>query len=138
MDLNLEELLEFAPKWFRDIQNKQLRPLLIFDKGYTDVRRFKRWTKNKINFIIPKKKNSLRYSTLEIVHFTDNEYSPQETLIWIQGLDQPLRRILVKKKKGKRKYWDLLTNNLNLSAKDIISLYTNRWSIEEVFNWLKQ
>jgi len=138
IDQNLKEILEFAPKWFKDSRKGTLQPLIIFDKGYWDTKRFKEWTDKKIGFIIPKKKNSLKYATLEIKHFTKNEYEPQETLVWLPGFDKPLRWILMKKKKGKRKYWNLLTNDLKLPARDIIKLYANRWSIEEVFKWLKQ
>ena len=97
IDQNLKEILEFAPKWFKDSRKRTLQPLIIFDKGYWDTERFKEWTNNKIGFIIPKKKSSLKYATLEIIHFTKNEYEPQETLVWLPGFDQPLRWILMKK-----------------------------------------
>lgn len=138
IDLNLKEILEFTPKWFKDSRNKKLQPLMIFDKGYWDKNRFKEWTKNNIGFIIPNKKNQLKYATLEIKHLTKNENEPQEMLVWLPDFDRPLRWILMKRKKGKRKYWNLLTSDLKLPARDIIELYTNRWSIEEVFKWLKQ
>lgn len=80
----------------------------------------------------------MKYATLEIKHLTKNENEPQEMLVWLPDFDKPLRWILMKRKKGKRKYWNLLTSDLKLPARDIIELYTNRWSIEEVFKWLKQ
>ena len=84
------------------------------------------------------KRNQFKNATFVITHQSTGENGPIEILNWMKGATTPLRWIL-KKKAGKgKKYWSLLTNDLKLPARVIIELYSNRWTIEEVFKWIKQ
>jgi hypothetical protein len=55
-----------------------------------------------------------------------------------QLVDCPFRLVIVKSKSEEGKEYWLLTNDFNLSAKEIAQAYRRRWDIEVFFRFLKQ
>jgi hypothetical protein len=114
----------------------------VMDRGYLDFARLYQLHQAKSYFITRAKKNfafQRRYS-----HEVDKLAGVQcdqtvvlETYYSFQGYPEPLRRI---------RYYDqslskrlvFLTNDFDLPATTIASLYKSRWQIELFFKWIKQ
>ena len=114
----------------------------VMDRGYLDFTRLYQLHQAKAYFITRAKKNfafKRRYS-----HEVDKLAGVQcdqtvvlETHYSFQGYPEPLRRIrYYDKSLGKR--FVFLTNDFDLPALTIASLYKSRWQIELFFKWIKQ
>ena len=114
----------------------------VMDRGYLDFTRLYQLHQAKAYFITRAKKNfafKRRYS-----HEVDKLAGVQcdqtvvlETHDSFQGYPEPLRRIrYYDKSLGKR--FVFLTNDFDLPALTIASLYKSRWQIELFFKWIKQ
>lgn len=114
----------------------------VMDRGYLDFARLYELHRAKAYFITRAKRNfkfQRRYS-----HEVDKTTGVQcdqtvllETFYSLQGYPEPLRRI---------RYYDegldqrlvFLTNDFDLPATTITTLYKSRWQIELFFKWIKQ
>jgi len=114
----------------------------VMDRGYLDFARLYQLHQAKAYFITRAKKNFVfkrRYS-----HEVDKLSGVQcdqtvilETYYSFQGYPEPLRRIrFYDESLGKR--FVFLTNDFDLPATTIASLYKSRWQIELFFKWIKQ
>ena len=114
----------------------------VMDRGYLDFTRLYQLHQAKAYFITRAKKNfafKRRYS-----HEVDKLAGVQcdqtvvlETHYSFQGYPEPLRRIrYYDESLGKR--FVFLTNDFDLPALTIASLYKSRWQIELFFKWIKQ
>jgi hypothetical protein len=114
----------------------------VMDRGYLDFARLHQLHQAKAYFITRAKKNfafQRRYS-----HEIDKLAGVQcdqtvvlETYYSFQGYPEPLRRIrFYDESLGKR--FVFLTNDFDLPATTIASLYKSRWQIELFFKWIKQ
>jgi hypothetical protein len=118
---------------------------VTFDKGYNSYKQFARFTEKDIFFIARQKDNAV-YSAVsekiltrqmpdallkeEVIHQTyTNDGGQEQTLI--------LRRIAWWDAAGGRVY-EFITNNFELDAATIASIYRYRWQIELFFKKLKQ
>jgi transposase len=118
---------------------------VTFDKGYNSYKQFARFTEKDIFFITRQKDNAV-YSAVsekiltrqmpdallkeEVIHQTyTNDGGQEQTLI--------LRRIAWWDAAGGRVY-EFITNNFELDAATIASIYRYRWQIELFFKKLKQ
>lgn len=118
---------------------------VTFDKGYNSYKQFARFTEKDIFFITRQKDNAV-YSAVsekiltrqmpdallkeEVIHQTyTNDGGQEQTLI--------LRRIAWWDAAGGRVY-EFITNNFELHAATIASIYRYRWQIELFFKKLKQ
>ena len=114
----------------------------VMDRGYLDFARLYELNQAKAYFVTRAKKNfnfQRRYS-----HEVDKSAGVQcdqtiilKTFYSLQGYPQPLRRIrYFDENLGKR--FVFLTNDFDLPAVTIASLYKSRWQIELFFKWIKQ
>ena len=137
LDDHLTEIGENWMSWFKNRQENSLTLLSIFDKGYWNVKRFWRLTAAGTCFICPKKKGAFKNDRVDQQPVSASAGDLKEFYIWHPGTEKPLRWISMKRKKNSTKYWELLTNILDLPAATIIALYKLRWKIEEFFKCLK-
>ena len=115
----------------------------IFDKGYYDLARL--YTINALQaYFIIREKSNLQYEIVdgdELLDGKDNILFDQR--IRLTGKQSKkkypgiLRRIGFYSEEYKRTFV-YLTNNWEISAKDIALLYKYRWQVELFFKWLKQ
>ena len=114
----------------------------VMDRGYLNFGRLYQLHQAKAYFVTRAKKNftfKRRYS-----HEVDKLAGVQcdqtvvlETYYSFQGYPEPLRRIrYYDQSLGKRLVF--LTNDFDLPATTIASLYKSRWQIELFFKWIKQ
>jgi len=114
----------------------------VFDRGYVDFKRLYRITNLSAFFVIRAKSN------LKFNRMYSNKVDKQSGLMCDQigklsgfyvSQDYPekLRRIKFYHNESKR-YFVYLTNNMELTAEQIVLLYKNRWQVELFFKWIKQ
>ena len=114
----------------------------IFDRGYVDFERLYRITTLSAFFVVRAKAN------LKFNRMYSNKVDRQSGLVCDQvgklsgfyvSKDYPdkLRRIKFYDAESNR-YFVYLTNNMELTAEEIVLLYKNRWQVELFFKWIKQ
>ena len=114
----------------------------VFDRGYVHFKRLYRITTLSAFFVI-RAKSSLKFNRMY-----SNKVNKQSGLMCDQigklsgfyvSQDYPetLRRIKFYDAESKR-YFVYLTNNMDLTAEQIVLLYKNRWQVELFFKWIKQ
>jgi len=104
--------------------------ILVFDKGYTNYDRYRKFVDNGILFVARLKKNA-KYTILSSV---DYKYCTEEKIL-LDGME--LR--LIKYKDADGTDWIFITNipAKTLSSDDIRDIYKMRWMIEIFFRELK-
>lgn len=129
-DVNFLDILEFEAGAF-----------YIMDRGYFDFERLCKINEQKAFFII-RAKGSLSFERMysakidkttglrcdqiiKLKHFYSRKYYPEN-----------LRRVKYYDKQTD-KHYVYLTNNLDLAAETIASLYKHRWQVELFFKWIK-
>lgn len=110
--------------------------LLLFDKGYTNFKRFGELTSAGITFITRAKSN-LKYEFVRELAATPRF---RDSVIYIGDAEtrQQLRLVEVLYGKTWHRY---LTNEIDpekLPARQLVALYYRRWSIEQAFNTVKR
>lgn len=114
----------------------------IFDRGNVGFERLYRITTLSVFFVVRAKAN------LKFNRMYSNKVDRQSGLICDQigklsgfyvSKDYPdkLRRIKFYDAESNR-YFFYLTNNMDLSAEEIVLLYKNKWQVELFFKWIKQ
>ena len=116
--------------------------IVVFDKGYTDYRWFKRLNSKGIFFVTRIRKNAIwRVEARHPVDRSTGLTSDQTiTLTGVKPLKlgmPSLRRIGYRDPETARHY-EFLTNNFQLSAATIAAIYKQRWQVELFFKWIKQ
>lgn len=134
----MDDLIENSNPWLKKLGRSTLKPLVAVDKGYWDKERFFDWTRNQIGFIIPRKRKAFTRNLIEFLEFPVSKYEPMEALVWGSNSDEPLRWIVYKNYSKECRYWDLVTNVLNVDKQSIIEGIKDRWPIEELFKSSKQ
>lgn len=144
-DENVPQFLRFTSAATHDhILLKQVElpegSIITFDKGYVDYVQYERLSQARITYVTKLKKNA-RYDGLEEIDIPDEAdfgIIKDELIVLRKGdLEHRCRRIA---------YWDeskeklivFLSNNLELTAEDIVDIYRRRWQIETLFKQLKQ
>lgn len=114
--------------------------IYLFDKGYFKYSWYDEMSESKIKFVTRQQSNTIteEYHSFntgiedlydyEITMGTDysknkTKHKYREILYFEDGSDEEFR---------------LVTNIFDIPAKDIVSLYKNRWDIELFFKWIKQ
>lgn len=115
----------------------------IFDRGYFDLARL--FTINLIgsNFVIREKSN-LKYEVVDgeaLIESPDNILYDQT--IRLTGQQTKERYTALLRRVGyysveHRRTFTYITNNFEISAKQVALLYKNRWQVELFFKWIKQ
>ncbi|MEK7868550.1 MAG: IS4 family transposase [Candidatus Omnitrophota bacterium] len=130
------------------LRHLKLEPgsFIVFDKAYNFYRQFAKWSEEGICFFTRMKDNAV-YEVMEILYdktsgknekgVLKEEYvllSYKDT----RGEEQilPLRRITYKDDEGR--IYHFITNNFQLSAKQVALIYKYRWQIELLFKQMKQ
>ena len=119
---------------------------VVFDKAYTTYGQFSKWTREKIWFVTRERKNADYHVTKVILDKTKKHKAIgllKEQYITV-GVKQngivverlKLRRIEYSSEEGKQ--YVFITNNFTLQAKQIATIYKNRWMIELLFKQIKQ
>lgn len=119
---------------------------VVFDKAYTTYAQFSKWAREKIWFVTRERKNADYHVTKVILDRTKKHKARgvlKEQYITV-GVKQngivverlKLRRIEYSSEDGKQ--YVFITNNFTLQAKQIATIYKNRWMIELLFKQIKQ
>lgn len=112
----------------------------LFDRAYTDYRRFDRYCKHNIYFVSRLKKNA------HINTISENkvkEGSPviedKDVILGVPyyRMKHPLRAIKIIDSSTNEPFL-IVTNRFDLSAEEIADIYRLRWQIEVFFKWIKQ
>jgi hypothetical protein len=115
----------------------------LFDKAYVSTPQL--YAINLIDtFFVVRKKQNMKYSVL-----TDKNYNNPKTGIMAdqiviftsriarKGYSDKLRSVVYYSKELKTTF-SFLTNNLDITAEEVVTLYKYRWNIEIFFKWIKQ
>ena len=115
--------------------------IVVFDRGYNNLKIFQQWSESGITWITRRRAETV------IVEGTSNEIIPEEASKGVlKDLNVKLgysknktnARIISFYDKENKRTFDFVTNNQQLSALTIASLYKKRWQIELIFKRLKQ
>ncbi len=137
-DQLLSETEDLLP-WLKDSPlGDQLRPFLVFDRGYWKQTRFIELDRRGWGWCIPWKKRTFIGAQLEVLTFPVPPDEPLELLVWKKNYTRPWRRIIGKSNPSDPKNWDVLTGDLGLVPSTVLTLQKDRWHIEVMFAWLKQ
>ena len=119
---------------------------VVFDKAYTTYGQFSKWTREKIWFVTRERKNADYHVTKVILDKTKKHKARgvlKEQYITVRVKQNgivverlKLRRIEYSTEDGKQ--YVFVTNNFTLLAKQIATIYKNRWMIELLFKQIKQ
>ena len=127
-----------------ELANLKLKPsdVVVFDRGFTDFKRFASYCDAGIYFITRLKKNA-DYRIVERREVSSYENISSDQIIEMNGFYTKkkcpvrLRRIRVKDPET-GKYIVLLTNQMIWSPKTVAAVYKDRWKIEIFFKTIKQ
>jgi hypothetical protein len=134
--------------------------IYVLDRGLQSTRTMKTFSENEISFICRAKENR-KFELVESLIAEGQDMDMGESILlrdsivqlytgmpvtnqrgnkhYIEILvDRPFRLVIVKSKSDEAKEYWLLTNEFDLSAKDIAQAYRRRWDIEVFFRFLKQ
>lgn len=119
--------------------------MIVFDRAYNHYLQFAQWTERKINFVCRLKKNAV-YQVVEVlfeqqlekeqqgvlkeehIHMTYKENGQNKTLC--------LRKVTYRD--DKKRIYEFITNNFEITKEEVCLLYKLRWNIELLFKKLKQ
>jgi len=131
-DVNAMDLIEY-----------QKRAFYIFDRGYYDWERY--YTINQLEaFYVTRQRKNIQFEIVDMDDVLENEdnivfdqrirFTEDKTKAKYPGV---LRRVGYYDEE-KKHVFIFLTNNLEISAKQVALLYKNRWQVELFFKWIKQ
>ena len=152
-DCNMPSFIKFSAAAMHDqqfydcINELPDGSIITFDKAYINYQQFEKFSERGITYVVPQKDNAKFESVKEL------ELSHTEPLILkdeiikvcfeqtIEGITMKrtmeIRRIAYYSPKHNNTFI-YQTNNLELTATEIVTIYQNRWQIEKFFKKLKQ
>lgn len=116
--------------------------IIVFDRIYTDISKFKDIDDSKSTFVIRLKTN-VKYHVVrqQSVKFNSGIISDEvikfSAIKSFEKYPKSLRLVTFYDKEEKRTF-KFLTNNFKYSASTIAYIYKKRWEIELFFKWIKQ
>jgi hypothetical protein len=119
--------------------------MIVFDRAYNHYHQFAKFTENNINFVCRLKSNAVYEVVQEIfcqtstdsgfgvikeehIHLKYKEENQEKTLC--------LRKVTYRDEK--RRLFEFITNNFEISNEEVALIYKTRWQIELLFKKLKQ
>ena len=127
--------------------------MVVFDKAYNYYNQFAIWTSIHVYFVTRLKKNAV-YTVIEVIktekkkqgkamvlkeEIIEIEYIPEDKNgKKLKGGKMKLRLKKVCYQDEKNRYYEFLSNNMDISAEEIAFLYKKRWGIELLFKKMKQ
>jgi hypothetical protein len=134
--------------------------IYIIDRGVQSTRTMKKFSEKTIPFVIRSKENrkhieleslikenqNLDLGELELIKdsivnfYTGTPINNKKGRIHYREelMQQPFRLIVARKKPQQDKIFWLITNDFDLSAKEVTDFYRRRWDIEVFFRFIKQ
>jgi hypothetical protein len=119
--------------------------ILVFDKGYFKFSQWQKWTDKNV-FWVTRLSNVAYYEVLEekVIHPKQLSLGVvQDQLILLGRGTSPGTEVIIARRvkyfdSEKQRYFDFVTNHMNLSPGNIADLYKSRWQIESLFKSVKQ
>lgn len=116
--------------------------ILVFDRGYIDYKWWKELDTKEITFVSRTKKSQNIYVIGQHADILEKGILADEKVVFgtcdaAEKYEKELRRVRYWDKE-KQKEYEYLTNNFELTAKQIADIYKDRWQIELFFKWIKQ
>jgi hypothetical protein len=118
--------------------------MVVFDKAYNHYYQFAKWTQQDVNFVCRLKDNAVYEveQTLFDDILSDNPGVLKDEHIHLKYKDGKKKKTLCLRKvtyrDEKRRIFEFITNNFEISAEEVAFLYKKRWSIELVFKKMKR
>lgn len=114
----------------------------MFDRGYIDYEWWNDSDKDEITFVSQTKTNQNIFVVGQHENKLEKNIITDEKVIFgdysaMKKYDKKMRRIKYWDENNKKEYV-YMTNNFNLTAKQIADIYKDRWQIELFFKWIKQ
>lgn len=112
----------------------------LFDRAYTDYRRFDRYCKGDIYFVTRLKKNAhMKVISENKVEKGSPVLSDREVILGVPyyRMKHSLRTVKVIDSSTNEPFL-IATNRFDLTAEEIADIYRLRWQIEIFFKWIKQ
>lgn len=119
--------------------------MIVFDRAYNHYLQFAQWTERKINFVCRLKKNAV-YQVIEVLFEQQLEKDQQGVLkeehihmVYKEnGQNKTLCLRKVTYRDDKKRIYEFITNNFEITKEEVCFLYKLRWNIELLFKKLKQ
>lgn len=152
-DNNMPSFIRFSAAAMHDQQFYQYINVLptgsviTFDKAYINYEQFEAFNQRDISYVVPQKDNASYVSIKELDLLNEEPQILKDEIVQVKYIitvestevkkTLQLRRVAYYSPKHKATfvYW---TNNLELSAMQVVQIYTYRWKIEVFFKKLKQ
>jgi hypothetical protein len=152
-DSNMPSFVKFSASALHDQQFYKYISVLpngsiiAFDKAYINYEQFEAFNQKEITYVVPQKDNASYTHLYEFDLLKEEPFILKDEMIQLQykvdieGVvvkkTLSLRRIAYYSQKHKTTfvYW---TNNIDLTAMQIVQIYASRWQIETFFKKLKQ
>jgi len=134
--------------------------IYVLDRGLQSTRTMQAFTKDSVTFICRAKENrkyvelehfvtaekdldlgeSILLKDCKVRLYTGNQINNKRGKIHYkeQLVETPLRLVIVESKNEEKKQFWFLTNDFNLTAKEVAQAYRRRWDIEVFFRFIKQ
>lgn len=136
-------------KVFQKLDSKAIEKgsIIVFDRAYIDYGKWRELDENGLTFVSRTKKDTNTFVVGQHVEKDELEKLGEDILadeVVIFGssamdekYSKKLRRIKFYNKEKKKEY-TYLTNNFNLTGRQVADIYKDRWQIELFFKWIKQ
>lgn len=127
--------------------------MVVFDRAYNYYLQFALWTEQQVYFVTRMKKNA-DYRVLDILRIHESEpgkamvlkeeviefeYNPEDTNG--KKIKNQVRTLVLRKisyQDEQNRFYEFISNTIDVTAEEIAFLYKKRWSIELLFKKMKQ
>lgn len=132
-------------KNFLKYLNLAANSMIVFDRAYNHYLQFAQWTERKVNFVCRLKKNAV-YDVIEVLFEQQLEKNQQGVLkeehIHLSYKESgEIKTLCLRKvtyRDDKKRVYEFITNNFEITKEEVCFLYKLRWNIELLFKKLKQ